>query len=149
MKLIDLNGVKVLFDVLMERIGVEIYTKAEADGKFQPKGKYAEEAYLNSFEEALSAEFDKKADKNDVEESLSGKVNKADVYTKKEIYTKDEVDNRFAKKGEAGVKGDRGERGPQGPPGPQGDRGPAGSSADVFDYYDRLKFPNGAKIGVD
>lgn len=88
MKLIDLNGVKVLFDVLMERIGVEIYTKAEAD-------------------------------------------------------------TRFAKKGEAGVKGDRGERGPQGPPGPKGDRGPAGSSADVFDYYDRLKFPNGAKIGVE
>lgn len=40
MKLIDLNGVKVLFDVLMERICVEIYTKAEADGKFQPKGDY-------------------------------------------------------------------------------------------------------------
>lgn len=149
MKLIDLNGVKVLFDALMERIGVEIYTKGEVNENFQPKGKYVKEEYLQMLETAWSDELDKKADKDDVEESLSGKVNKADVYTKKEIYTKNEADTRFAKKGEAGVKGDRGERGPQGPPGPQGDRGPAGSSADVFDYYDRLKFPNGAKIGVD
>lgn len=35
MKLIDLNGVKVLFDILMERIGVEIYTKDEVDEKLK------------------------------------------------------------------------------------------------------------------
>jgi len=118
------------------KMQANIYQKDEADNKFQPKGKYVEESYLHQLEVGWSDELDKKADKND-------------VYTKEEIYTKNEADTRFAKKGEAGVKGDRGERGPQGPPGPQGDRGPAGSSADVFDYYDRLKFPNGAKIGVD
>lgn len=127
----------------------DVYTKGETDSKFQPKGKYVKEEYLQQLETAWSDELDKKADKDDVEESLSGKVNKADVYTKDEIYTKNEADTRFAKKGEAGVKGDRGERGPQGPQGPQGPKGPAGSSADVFDYYDRLKFPNGAKIGVE
>ncbi len=118
------------------KMQADIYQKDEADNKFQPKGKYVEESYLHQLEVGWRDELDKKADKND-------------VYTKEEIYTKNEADTRFAKKGEAGVKGDRGERGPQGPPGPQGDRGPAGSSADVFDYYDRLKFPNGAKIGVD
>lgn len=76
MKLIDLNGVKVLFDVLMERIGVEIYTKAEADGKFQPKGKYVEESYLHQLEVGWSDELDKKAEKDDV-------------------YTKDEIDEKL------------------------------------------------------
>lgn len=111
-------------------IKANTYTKVEADGKFQPKGKYVKEEYLQQLETAWSDELDKKAEKD-------------------EVYTKGEADTRFAKKGEAGVKGDRGERGPQGPPGPQGPKGPAGSSADVFDYYDRLKFPNGAKIGVE
>lgn len=111
-------------------IKANTYTRVEADGKFQPKGKYVKEEYLQQLETAWSDELDKKAEKD-------------------EVYTKGEADTRFAKKGEAGVKGDRGERGPQGPPGPQGPKGPAGSSADVFDYYDRLKFPNGAKIGVE
>lgn len=111
-------------------IKANTYTKVEADGKFQPKGKYVKEEYLQQLETAWSDELDKKAEKD-------------------EVYTKGEADTRFAKKGEAGVKGDRGERGPQGPQGPQGPKGPAGSSADVFDYYDRLKFPNGAKIGVE
>lgn len=82
MKLIDLNGVKVLFDVLMERIGVEIYTKAEADGKFQPKGDYVEDDYLRQL----------KVSWND---ALGEKANEDDVYTKdetdekiKEIYNK-------------------------------------------------------------
>lgn len=82
MKLIDLNGVKVLFDVLMERIGVEIYTKAEADDKFQPKGDYVEDDYLRQL----------KVSWND---ALGEKANEDDVYTKdetdekiKEIYNK-------------------------------------------------------------
>lgn len=128
-------------------IKANTYTKVEADGKFQPKGKYVKEEYLQQLETAWSDELDKKAEKDDV--YTKEEVNEKVETIPKNVYTKYEADTRFARKGEAGVKGDRGERGPQGPPGPQGDRGPAGSSADVFDYYDRLKFPNGAKIGVD
>nr|DAS37380.1 MAG TPA: MukB N-terminal [Caudoviricetes sp.] len=110
MKLIDLNGVKVLFDVLMERIGVEIYTKAEADNKFQPKGKYVEEEYLQQLETAWSDELDKKADKGEVENALSTKADLKNVYNKQETealvanetadikantYTKAEVDEKI------------------------------------------------------
>lgn len=110
MKLIDLNGVKVLFDILMERIGVEIYTKAEADGKFQPKGKYVEEEYLQQLETAWSDELDKKADKDEVEKALSTKADLKNVYNKQETealvanetadikantYTKAEVDEKI------------------------------------------------------
>lgn len=85
MKLIDLNGVKVLFDILMERIGVEIYTKAEADNKFQPKGKYVEESYLHQLEVGWSDELDKKADDEYVHDEFDKKADKDDVYTKAEI----------------------------------------------------------------
>lgn len=92
MKLIDLNGVKVLFDILMERIGVEIYTKAEADDKFQPKGDYVEATEIYSLER----------DCDGIKEQIEGmgraigiKANEDDVYTKdetdekiKEIYNK-------------------------------------------------------------
>lgn len=110
MKLIDLNGVKVLFDVLMERVGVEIYTKAEADNKFQLKGKYVEEEYLQQLETAWSDELDKKADKDEVEKALSTKADLKNVYNKQETealvanetadikantYTKAEVDEKI------------------------------------------------------
>lgn len=97
------------------------YTKVEADGRFQPKGKYVKEEYLQQLESAWSDELDKKAKKDDV--YTKDEVNEKVGTIPKNVYTKYEADNRFARKGEAGVKGDRGERGPQGPPGPQGPKG--------------------------
>ena len=102
------------FNGKIDDIKANTYTKVEADGKFQPKGKYVKEEYLQQLETTWSDELDKKAKKDDV-------------------YTKDEVDTRFAKKGEAGVKGDRGERGPQGPQGPRGPKGD-GAYIDTSDF---------------
>ena len=57
-----------------------VYTKVEADGNFQPKGKYVKEEYLQQLESAWSDELDKKADKD-------------------EVYTKGESDRQYQAKG--------------------------------------------------
>ena len=70
-----------------------VYTKGETDGKFQPKGKYVKEHDYFQSTDGLHDEIDKKADDEYVQDELNKKVNKNDVYTKKEVYTKDETDN--------------------------------------------------------
>lgn len=57
-----------------------VYTKVEADGKFQPKGKYVKEEYLQQLESAWGNKLDKKVDKD-------------------EVYTKGESDRQYQAKG--------------------------------------------------
>lgn len=109
------------FNGKIDDIKANTYTKVEADGRFQPKGKYVKEEYLQQLESAWSDKLDKKAEKDDV--YTKDEVNEKVGTIPKNVYTKYEADIRFARKGEAGVKGERGERGPQGPPGPQGPKG--------------------------
>ena len=119
------------FNGKIDDLKANTYTKVEADGKFQPKGKYVKEEYLQQLESAWSDELDKKAEKDDV--YTKDEVNEKVGTIPKNVYTKYEADTRFARKGEAGVKGDRGERGPQGPPGPQGPKGD-GAYIDTSDF---------------
>lgn len=67
-------------DEKVSRLSKNVYTKVETDGKFQPKGKYVKEEYLQQLESAWSDELDKKADKD-------------------EVYTKGESDRQYQAKG--------------------------------------------------
>lgn len=158
------------FNGKIDDIKANTYTKVEADGKFQPKGKYVKEEYLQQLETAWSDELDRKADKDDV-------YAKDEVYTKEEVdekvsrlsknvYTKVETDGKFQPKGkyvkeeylhqlesawsdELDKKADKDEVYTKG----ESDRQYQAKGAyltqnDVFDTS-TIKLPNGAKIGVE
>ncbi|KXB91759.1 hypothetical protein HMPREF3191_00873 [Veillonellaceae bacterium DNF00626] len=145
-------------------IKANTYTKVEADNKFQPKGKYVKEEYLQQLESAWSDELDKKADKDDV--YTKDEVNEKVETIPKNVYTKVETDGKFQPKGkyvkeeylqqlesawsdELDKKADKDEVYTKG----ESDRQYQAKGAyltqnDVFDTS-TIKLPNGAKIGVE
>lgn len=89
----------------------DVYTKEEANNKFQAIGDYVSSTTLNAYSttvqmnSAISSAVAPKANaadvytKGEVDSALLVKANAADVYTKAETYTKDEADNAFQAKG--------------------------------------------------
>ena len=85
----------------------DVYTKTEADDKFQAVGDYVSSTTLSNYStteqmnSAISSAVAPKANsadvytKGEVDSAVSVKANAADVYTKAETYTKDEADNKF------------------------------------------------------
>ena len=85
----------------------DVYTKTEADDKFQAVGDYVSSTTLSNYStteqmnSAISSAVAPKANsadvytKGEVDSAVSVKANSADVYTKAETYTKDEADSAF------------------------------------------------------
>lgn len=85
----------------------DVYTKTEADDKFQAVGDYVSSTTLSNYSttvqmnSAISSAVAPKANaadvytKAEVNSAVSVKANSADVYSKAEVYTKDEADSAF------------------------------------------------------
>ena len=152
------------FNGKIDDIKANTYTKVEADGRFQPKGKYVYKEEYDSGQNNMYDLIDKKAYISDVytKEEVDEKVSRLS----KNVYTKVETDGKFQPKGkyvkeeylhqlesawsdELDKKADKDEVYTKG----ESDRQYQAKGAyltqnDVFDTS-TIKLPNGAKIGVE
>lgn len=152
------------FNGKIDDIKANTYTKVEADGRFQPKGKYVYKEEYDSDQNNMYDLIDKKAYISDVytKEEVDEKISRLS----KNVYTKVETDGKFQPKGkyvkeeylhqlesawsdELDKKADKDEVYMKG----ESDRQYQAKGAyltqnDVFDTS-TIKLPNGAKIGVE
>lgn len=76
MKIITIETLKAFLDELNKKYGTEFYSKAESDGRYQPKGSYVEKPYFDEILGSWNDELNEKANTSDVDTKLG----KEDVY---------------------------------------------------------------------